>query len=111
MGMKPYRRAVAGVGKYTNREGVEKTRYVGLGTLFKGDGEDEGRFSLKLESMPTGNEWNGWVSFFEIEDKREGQQQQRASGGDYSRASGAGGAQPSGPRESFAADLDDEIPF
>jgi len=107
--MKPYRRAVAGVGKYTNREGQEKTRYVSVGTLFKGEGEDEGRFSLKLDATPAGNDWNGWVSFFEIEDRREGQQPRGGGGGgDYGAASGQRG---SAPRESFAADLDDDIPF
>jgi single-strand DNA-binding protein len=42
----------------------------------------------------------------------------RSSGGDYGGSSGGGGGfgggrqnQGSGPRESFAADLDDEIPF
>lgn len=33
------------------------------------------------------------------------------SGGGYGGGGGGGRQQPSGPRESFAADLDDEIPF
>lgn len=136
MSMKPYRRAVAVTGTYEDRQtGQEKKRYLQVGTLFKGDGEDEGRFSLKLEGIPVGGEWNGWVSFFEIEDRRDGQGQghgqQRNGGGDHGRASGGGygggrsndysgggysgggngRVHGSGPKESFAADLDDEIPF
>lgn len=100
MGMKPYKRAVATVGTYTDRSGNEKKRYLNVGTLFQ---YDDGNFALKLESLPIGGEWNGFVSFYDIEDKREEPRQQ--SGGSYdARRSGA-------PRESFAADLDDEIPF
>lgn len=103
MGMKPYRRAVAVTGKYTDREGREKNRYLNIGTLFKGDGEDEGRFSLKLEATPVGGDFNGWVSFFEIEDKRE-------SAGDRSSNSGNGGGSYRAA-STGGADLDDEIPF
>jgi len=35
----------------------------------------------------------------------------RDEGGDFGGYSGGDRAQPSGPKESFSADLDDEIPF
>lgn len=69
MAMKPYRRAVATTGTYTDRNGSEKKRYVNVGTLFQ---YDDGGLALKLDSIPVGNEWNGFVSFYEIEDKRQG---------------------------------------
>lgn len=49
--------AVATVG--TRKDG--KKNYVRIGTVFE---TDKG-LSLKLDSIPAGSEWNGWVSFFE----------------------------------------------
>lgn len=99
MAMKPYKRAVAVTGSYTDRQGNEKKRYTNVGTLFQ---YDDGGFALKLDSVPVGDGWNGFISFYDIEDKRDGQ----SNGGQRSSGGGAGQA-----RESFAADLDDEIPF
>jgi hypothetical protein len=93
MAMKPYKRAVAVTGSYTDRSGAEKKRYTNVGTLFR---YDDGGFALKLDSVPVGEGWNGFVSFFDIEDKREGQPVGGTASGD-------------GKRE--AAPLDDEIPF
>lgn len=90
MGMKPYRRAVAVTGTYTDRSGAEKKRYTNVGTLFQ---YDDGGFALKLDSVPVGDGWNGFISFYEIE-KRE----------DAPKGGGGG-------RTEFTADLDDEIPF
>ena len=53
--------AVATVGKYTDRQGNEKSRYVTVGAVFE---DDKKRMSLKLESLPVGGDWNGWVSFY-----------------------------------------------
>lgn len=54
--------AVATIGKYTDRQGNEKKRYINIGTVFE---NDEGHLSLKLDSVPVSPEWSGWVSFFE----------------------------------------------
>ena len=88
MGMKPYRRAVAVTGSYTDRQGNEKKRYTNVGTLFQ---YDDGGFALKLDSIPVGDGWNGFVSFYEIEARGD------QSGGRQSRE-----ADPS---------FDDPIPF
>ncbi len=40
-----------------------------------------------------------------------GERDEGGFGGGYSGGGGGGRAQPSGPRENFSADLDDEIPF
>lgn len=90
MGMKPHKRAVAVTGSYTDRQGNEKKRYTNVGTLFQ---YDDGGFALKLDSVPVGDGWNGFISFYDIEE--------RGSAG----ATTAQGARLTG------AEMDDEIPF
>lgn len=86
MPMKPYKRAVAVTGTYTDRSGAEKKRYTNVGTLFQ---YDDGGFALKLDSVPVGQGWSGFVSFYDIEDRD---------------------AKASGERAP-AAELEDEIPY
>jgi hypothetical protein len=93
MGMKAYKQAVAVTGSYTDRQGNEKKRYTNVGTLFQ---YNDGGFALKLDSVPVCDGWNGFISFFDIK-PRDGAQ--------------ATDNQVSKSRESFSADLDDEIPF
>jgi len=52
---------VAITGEYTNAQGETKKRYVNCGAVF----ETEKGMSLKLESLPVGGEWNGWLSLYE----------------------------------------------
>lgn len=85
MAMKPYKRAVAVTGTYEVR-GETKKRYANVGTLFQ---YDDGGFTLKLDSIPVGDGWNGFLSFYDIEEK--------------GAAKGAG-REPS-------RDLNDDIPF
>jgi len=92
MGMKPYKRAVAVTGTYTDRQGAEKKRYTNLGTLFQ---YDDGGFALKLDSVPVGDGWNGFISFYDIEEKQ---------GGTRSVAD-----KPNDGGRSY--DLDDSVPF
>jgi hypothetical protein len=54
--MKKIYDAVATVGKYTDQQGNEKKRYVTIGAVFEGD---DGRLSMKLESVPVGPTWSG----------------------------------------------------
>lgn len=54
--------AVCTIGKYTDRQGNEKKRYVTVGSVFE---DEQGRLSLKLDAVPVGQEWSGWVSFYE----------------------------------------------
>lgn len=51
--------AVCKMGKYTTRDGAEKTRYHKVGVVFE---SDKG-LSLKVESLPVG--FDGWISFYE----------------------------------------------
>ena len=50
---------MAAVGTYTVG-GEEKTRWQRCGAVF----EKDGRLSIKLDAVPVGNEWNGWLSCF-----------------------------------------------
>lgn len=68
MAMKPHKRAVAVTGTYEVR-GETKKRYTNVGTLFQ---YDDGGFSLKLDSVPVGDGWNGFISFYDIEEKGAG---------------------------------------
>lgn len=67
--MTPFKRAVATTGTYTDRSGNEKKRYLNIGTLFK---YEDGGFALKLDAVPVGDGFNGFVSFYDIEDKASG---------------------------------------
>lgn len=60
--------AVAIVGKYTDRQGNEKSRYVTVGAVFE---DDKKRMSLKIEALPVGGSWNGWVSFFSPKESQQ----------------------------------------
>lgn len=76
MALKPYRRAVAVTGTYTDSSGAEKKRYTPVGTLMQ---YEDGNFVLKLDAVPIGGE--GWINFYEMDDKREGGGQAKAKGG------------------------------
>lgn len=92
MGMKPYKRAVAVTGTYESR-GETKKRYTNLGTLFQ---YDDGGFALKLDSVPVGDGWNGFISFYDIEEKQQG---------------GTRSAGETPKTDSRTYDLNDDIPF
>ncbi len=67
---------VAITGEYTNAQGEKKKRYVNCGAVF----ETEKGMSLKLESLPVGGEWNGWLSLYEPSQRqREEPKQQKSS--------------------------------
>lgn len=83
---------VAVTGKYTDRQGQEKSRYMNCGAVFE---NDRGQLSIKLEGLPVGTEWNGWLNLFEPRDSR-----QQPSRNEQQSAPAQGGA-----------DYDDDIPF
>jgi hypothetical protein len=97
--------AVATVGTYKDRDGEEKKRYVNVGSVFE---NDKGQLSLKLDSVPVGNEWSGWVSFFEPKE-RDGQQRQ-GPGRDVSAQEARRPAQRDNSAVDGPDDADD-IPF
>ena len=56
---------VATTGEYTTREGEKKKRYLTVGKEFT---DDDGRRSLKLEALPVGPGWSGWLSIYPPKD-------------------------------------------
>lgn len=68
MASRPYKTAMAITGEYTDRQsGETKKRYTRMGTLLQ---SDDGKLSLKLDAIPAGRDWDGWVSFFDIEPRQ-----------------------------------------
>ena len=45
----------------------DKPNYVRVGAVF----ETERGLSMKLDAIPAGNEWNGWLSFFEPQSRTQ----------------------------------------
>ncbi len=50
---------IAAVGEYTNAQGQVKKRFIKIGSAW-----DKGQqgISIKLDSIPSGNEWDGWLT-------------------------------------------------
>lgn len=70
--MKKTHNLVAVVGTYKDASGQEKKRYLTIGSAFT---RDDGSIALKIEAVPVGQEWNGWVNLYLPRDKSaEGQQ-------------------------------------
>lgn len=84
------------------REGAEgKTYWDRHGVLIV----DGSKISLKLESLPLGEDWNGWFNVFEKDDQHQGQQGQQQARGN---GNGAGQQQRPAPAGDH---FDDDIPF
>jgi hypothetical protein len=82
---------VATVGTYRANDGTEKKRHINVGSVFE---NEEGRISIKVDSVPVGQEWNGWLSCYEPTQRGE--------------------SRPAAPAQSAAAsqtDADEDRPF
>lgn len=94
--------AVATVGTYKDRQtGEEKKRRVNVGAVFE---NDQGQLSMRLEMVPVGKEWSGWISFYEPRGDRQGTTR---------RVTAPAGGQPAPePPQGGAGDTEeDDIPF
>lgn len=49
-------------------EGKEKAMFHKVGILLI---KDDGKMSIKLNSLPAGNTWNGWLSCFDQKPKED----------------------------------------
>lgn len=85
---------VAVTGSYSDRDGNTRKRYQRCGVVF----ENDRGLSLKLEAIPVGGEWNGWLMLMEPRDNRE----PRGGGGSYN----APAAKEQAPQDGF-----EDIPF
>lgn len=62
----PIKQLAAKVGEY--REGnTVKGRYFNIGTLFT---KDDGSLVIKLDGVPVGPDFKGWVYAFDIKEKK-----------------------------------------
>lgn len=88
--------AIAIVGEYTDSQGQTKKRFSKLGSAFI---DDKGQVSIKLDSMPCGGTWDGWISLKEPYDQDKPAARQSS--------------EPArGSRRGSAADIgDQDIPF
>lgn len=80
----------ATAGKYTDKDGNEKNRYVDMGVVM----ETKNGPMLKIEAVPVG--WDGWAYLNEPKAREEGERQERARP--------ARNAQPAQAGDDFAAD-------
>ena len=96
--------AVATIGEYTDRNGAVKKRYTNVGTVFE---NEDGRLSLKLDAVPVGQEWTGWVSFFEPKqsDSQQPSASQRPAPSQHERA------KANAYQADTSSDDTDDIPF
>lgn len=69
----------------------DKPNYVNCGVVI----EKDGKFSMKLNSIPAGNEWNGWFSLFAPKPRNGEQSAQKPASND----------------PPASKDFDDDIPF
>ena len=62
---------VATIGKYKDAQGNEKKRYTNIGKAFT---NEDGNMSIKLDTVPVGPEWSGWISLYEAKPRDERRQ-------------------------------------
>lgn len=95
--------AVASVGEYEDRQGQKKKRYVNIGAVFE---SDDGKYlSLKLESIPVGQTWSGWISFFEPKSREQSPAQAA-----HNEAK-ANGYQPGSTKDGGFDSMNDDVPY
>lgn len=74
---KVLKKIVATTGTYKDAEGNEKKRYTQVGVLMQ---QDDGGFSIKLDAIPVGPSWSGWLSCYDLDSKKDAQQEDALPG-------------------------------
>lgn len=95
--MKAIKKAVAVTGKYTNRNGEEKSSYINCGKLMQ---REDGSLTLKLDALPLGD-FNGWINFYDLDENRQQNHQQGM----------ARAQQAAQPTQDISGGVEDDIPF
>jgi hypothetical protein len=85
---------VASNGTYRNAAGEEKSRWLTVGGMF----QDGNKTTIKIDSIPAGKEWNGWLSIVDLPVPDERPQPSRQ-------------APRQGQQRSQFEGMDDDIPF
>ena len=65
--MKQFKKVVATIGKYTDANGQEKNRYHTVGKAFI---RDDKSVSIKVDAMPVGPEFSGWLNLYDLDEDR-----------------------------------------
>jgi hypothetical protein len=63
---RPTHDIVATLGEYTAPDGTKKKRYHPCGKAFT---NEKGQVSLKIDALPCGPEWSGWLSLYPVKDE------------------------------------------
>jgi hypothetical protein len=71
---------VATTGTYKDGQGAAKKRYTTVGKLFT---DDQGRQSIKLDTIPVGPDWSGWLSIYPRDNNRDSQPRQQPTTQDH----------------------------
>ena len=66
--MKQFKKVVASNGKYTDSQGQEKNRYITVGKAFL---RDDKSVCIKIDAMPVGPEFNGWLNLYDLDEERQ----------------------------------------
>ena len=94
--------AVATIGEYTDKQtGEKRKRYATVGTVFE---NEEGKLSLKLDTVPICPGWSGFIQFFEPKPHDGGERQTAPAARPVSR-----GMPPAPPATNY--DEDEKLPF
>jgi hypothetical protein len=102
--------AVATTGTYKDKKTEEeKKRYATVGTVFE---NDKGQLSLKLDTIPIGPGWSGFIQFFEPRDNSQypASNQARSSPAPSEHNAAKSNAYQPQPTQNLDEDSDD-IPF
>ena len=66
--MKQFKKVVASNGKYTDANGNEKNRYITVGKAFL---RDDKSVTIKIDAMPVGPDFNGWLNLYDLDEDRQ----------------------------------------
>lgn len=64
---------VATIGEYKVGDETKK-RYANIGSLFT---QEDGRMSIKLDTVPCSPDWSGWLSIFPVKDRDDRESDRR----------------------------------
>jgi len=100
MSMRAIKKAVATIGKYTDKTGAEKNQYLTVGKLLE---REDGSLCLKLDAIPVN--FTGWLSFYDLDENRQANNEQGMQ--QARQAAGKSAPEPTGG----GSWEDDTIPF
>lgn len=97
----------AAVGKYTDAQGVEKTKYAEIGSVIESS-KEKGSFLLKMDTIPL--MWDGWAYLSTPEVRNSNQQggQRNNQNQQQTRQKPVGNGAPAG---GGFDDMDEDIQF